>query len=135
MLLALTVLVVLTILPGLALASSWLDGLRGLIGEAHTIEADSGLARQEPAAEPDSETRLALVIGNSAYPNAPLKNPVNDAEDLAAKLKGLGFEVTQLLNAGSVVWRQRCASLPASLTARWPSVTSSSAPMLQTHSL
>jgi hypothetical protein len=38
--------------------------------------------------------RLALVIGNSAYQHAPLlKNPRNDAEDLAAALEKLGFTV------------------------------------------
>ena len=38
--------------------------------------------------------RVALVIGNSAYEHAaPLKNPRNDAEDLAVKLASLGFEV------------------------------------------
>lgn len=37
--------------------------------------------------------RLALVIGNSAYQTAPLKNPINDAEDMAATLKKLGFKV------------------------------------------
>lgn len=37
--------------------------------------------------------KTALVIGNAAYQHAPLKNPVNDAEDLAATLKSLGFTV------------------------------------------
>ena len=38
--------------------------------------------------------RLALVIGNSAYQNvARLTNPVNDATDIAAKLKTLQFDV------------------------------------------
>ncbi len=38
--------------------------------------------------------RVALVIGNGAYTNAPaLVNPRNDAEDMAAALKALGFEV------------------------------------------
>lgn len=37
--------------------------------------------------------RVALVIGNSAYPGAPLRNPVNDAKDMAATLRRLGFEV------------------------------------------
>ena len=40
--------------------------------------------------------RLALVIGNSAYNYSPLKNPVNDATDLSAKLKKLGFDVALL---------------------------------------
>jgi uncharacterized caspase-like protein len=40
------------------------------------------------------QRRVALVIGNSAYPGAgALKNPVNDANDIAAKLKRLGFDV------------------------------------------
>jgi uncharacterized caspase-like protein len=37
--------------------------------------------------------RLALVIGNGGYRDAPLKNPVNDARALAAGLSALGFEV------------------------------------------
>ncbi len=38
--------------------------------------------------------RVALVIGNAAYPHIPaLDNPVNDANDMTAALKGLGFEV------------------------------------------
>jgi len=37
--------------------------------------------------------RLALVIGNGAYQTAPLKNSKNDAEDMAATLKKLGFKV------------------------------------------
>jgi hypothetical protein len=40
-----------------------------------------------------AESRVALVIGNSTYVSGRLKNPVNDAEDIAAKLTGLGFYV------------------------------------------
>lgn len=41
-----------------------------------------------------SGNRIALVIGNAAYPAAgALKNPGNDARDIAAKLKRLGFDV------------------------------------------
>lgn len=39
------------------------------------------------------ERRTALVIGNSDYSSSPLKNPVNDAEDLAKLLNAHGFEV------------------------------------------
>jgi len=40
-----------------------------------------------------ADKRVALVIGNSAYRNAPpLPNPRNDAEDVAAALKRTGFE-------------------------------------------
>jgi formylglycine-generating enzyme required for sulfatase activity len=41
-----------------------------------------------------AETRVALVIGNGAYQHLPtLKNPPNDARDLAAALKKLDFDV------------------------------------------
>ena len=41
-----------------------------------------------------AEKRVALVIGSGAYVNAPtLANPKNDAEDMAAALKRLGFTV------------------------------------------
>ncbi len=38
--------------------------------------------------------RLALVIGNGAYRTAPLKNSVNDAEDVGKVLSSLGFKVS-----------------------------------------
>jgi formylglycine-generating enzyme required for sulfatase activity len=41
----------------------------------------------------------ALVIGNAKYERErPLANTVHDAEDVAAKLRGLGFEVVPLTN-------------------------------------
>jgi tetratricopeptide (TPR) repeat protein len=52
-----------------------------------------------PAAAPAIVTlgkRVALVIGNSAYQNTtPLPNPSNDASDIAAALKRLGFIVIE----------------------------------------
>src|ERR1043165_1502229 len=47
----------------------------------------------KPPAGAQAEPRIALVIGNSAYANAPLPNPVNDARDITATLKTVGFEV------------------------------------------
>ena len=44
--------------------------------------------------KPTIEKRLALVIGNGAYQHTTaLANPPNDAADMAATLKTLGFEV------------------------------------------
>lgn len=40
-----------------------------------------------------SERRVALVIGNSSYREAPLKNPANDAKAMAAALQKRGFKV------------------------------------------
>ena len=45
------------------------------------------------------ERRTALIIGNGGYSSSPLKNPVNDATDIAANLQRLGFTVTLKKNA------------------------------------
>ncbi len=44
--------------------------------------------------------RLALLIGNADYYFAPLKNPLNDANDLGSKLASIGFETTVITNPG-----------------------------------
>jgi len=45
--------------------------------------------------------KYALVIGNAAYAgSARLKNPVNDANDMAATLQELGFTVDKVLDGG-----------------------------------
>ncbi|MCX5855705.1 MAG: caspase domain-containing protein [Deltaproteobacteria bacterium] len=46
-----------------------------------------------------TERRLALVIGNGKYTSSPLRNPVNDAADMADALKKLGFNVILKTNA------------------------------------
>lgn len=50
--------------------------------------------------------RIALVIGNSNYTASPLKNPANDAEDLATTLRSLGFEVITRKNASQREMKQ-----------------------------
>lgn len=45
--------------------------------------------------------KKALCIGNGLYPEAPLKNPVNDATDLAQKLEALGFTCELCADASS----------------------------------
>ncbi len=54
----------------------------------------AGTARAQSAAQ--SPARMALLIGNAAYSEAPLRNPVNDVRELAGVLKPLGFAVTAL---------------------------------------
>jgi formylglycine-generating enzyme required for sulfatase activity len=56
--------------------------------------------QKEPQADVKKDQRVALVIGNSAYKTSPLKNPVNDAKDMANKLRGLGFVVIERSNLG-----------------------------------
>jgi uncharacterized caspase-like protein len=47
-----------------------------------------------------AEQRVALVIGNSAYPNNPLANPANDARLMSVALRGRGFAVIERLDVG-----------------------------------
>jgi len=53
-------------------------------------------AAQAPVKAP---ARIALVIGNAAYPSAPLANPLNDAADMAKELEAAGFTVIRRENA------------------------------------
>ena len=46
-----------------------------------------------------ASNRVALVIGNGEYSASPLKNPVNDATDIANLLEKLDFEVIKETNA------------------------------------
>ena len=70
---------------------------RGLIWGS-CIAALVALLGSAPAAAEGK--RVALVIGNGAYRNVPaLPNPPNDAGDIAAALRRLGFTVTLLANA------------------------------------
>ena len=60
--------------------------------------AVSLLSGMSPAALADK--RVALVVGNSAYQSTtPLANPLNDARDMGAALKSVGFEVVEALDA------------------------------------
>lgn len=48
-----------------------------------------------------AEKRVALVMGNGAYEHVPsLENPVNDAVDISAALRSLGFEVLSAIDVG-----------------------------------
>ncbi len=59
---------------------------------------ESGEGRKPPMAMAGLKAH-ALVIGNSAYEgNNRLANPAHDARAMAAKLRSLGFEVTQVLD-------------------------------------
>ena len=60
-----------------------------------TLASVSSVGAQVPREEP----RLALVIGNSAYRESPLRNPVNDVRAMAQRLRELGFTVLAHENA------------------------------------
>ena len=63
---------------------------------------DRVLRPSQPAAPAPAiaEQRIALVIGNGQYKDAPLHNPVNDAQAIAKVLSRSGFKVALKENIG-----------------------------------
>ncbi len=56
----------------------------------------------------NADKRVALVLGNSDYRSAPsLKNPSNDAEDVAAALTRIGFDVVHGVNLDYALMREQ----------------------------
>lgn len=57
-----------------------------------------------------ADRRIALVLGNSHYQNAPaLPNPVNDAQAMSDRLKGLGFEIVSGLDLTKAQTQEKIA--------------------------
>ena len=66
----------------------------GLLFAAAGLPGLAGQARANTSPPAPAQRKAALVIGNSAYRVGALKNPVNDAQAVAASLRTLGFDVT-----------------------------------------
>ncbi len=84
-------------LAGLALAGLALVACATQLAPARPPPAERGL---KLTAAP-SGARVALVIGNGAYPSGQLKNPPNDARLVADTLRRIGFDVTLASDAGA----------------------------------
>jgi Caspase domain len=76
--------------------------------------AGFALAQTTPRGDP----RVALVIGNGAYTDAPLKNPANDAQQMAQVLRRLGFEVIELRDGRREQMTRAIEQLQSALTGR-----------------
>lgn len=86
---------------GLALRSVRAFGLVAavaLVWPATSMAQDRGIG----ATQRQDRNKIALVIGNGSYDTAPLRNPPNDARDMARTLRDLGFEVIHRRNADQV---------------------------------
>lgn len=62
------------------------------------FSANAAEPKRNLTAAATGEKRVALVIGNGKYPGIPLKNPTNDARDMAAALRKIGFDVIEKTN-------------------------------------
>jgi uncharacterized caspase-like protein len=69
----------------------------------------------DPVPAASGEQRIALVIGNGTYRDAPLLNPPNDAEDVAKRLSELGFRVMLHQNATQRQMKQAIRDFSAAL--------------------
>lgn len=68
----------------------------------------------QPRARLEAGTRVALVMGNGAYMNVTdLPNPPNDARDIAAALRDLGFKVIEGYDLDSTTMRGKIAEFGA----------------------
>ena len=67
-----------------------------------------------------AEPRIALVIGNSAYPSGPLRNPANDAELMKGTLVKVGFEVIAKRDADQITMKRAIQEFGARLDAAGP---------------
>jgi len=65
-----------------------------------------------------AEPRTALVVGNGAYSYARLRNPVNDAGDVAAALRGAGFDVILKTDADQRTMKEAIRSFGDTLKSR-----------------
>ena len=65
----------------------------------HLLRILSILLLNFPSAVYSAQNRIALVVGNGAYRDAPLRNPVNDARLMRNLLRKAGFSVTIVENA------------------------------------
>ena len=65
-----------------------------------------------------SQNKIALVIGNSSYQNAELRNPINDATDFAVKLITLDFTVTLKKDLNQDQFEEAVRDFTASIESR-----------------
>lgn len=83
--------------------------IRTAVLAAVVLTAAAALAVAAPLVAGPAEAasqRVALVIGNNAYADGVLKNPINDARSMAATLRELEFEVQVLENADRTVMQR-----------------------------
>jgi len=77
------------------------------------VSTDTG---SDATARAVAQRRVALVIGNSAYRYTPkLANPRNDAADIAAALRKLGFQVIEGFDLDKVAFERKIRDFAASL--------------------
>jgi len=87
----------------------------GVVGAA--LGTPRAQDRRLPETSSQAGRRVALTIGNDAYPAARLKNARNDATVVGGALRELGFAVTTVQDAGRTVLTEALTRFAADLRA------------------
>ncbi len=92
---------------------------RTLVSSAKLSVVAVSLMALSLAAQAPIDVRVALVIGNAAYPGTmALKNPANDAVAMSAALKALGFTVIEAKDASRAQMEDAIQKMFGSLKGR-----------------
>jgi len=85
------------------------------------LDAAKAVATEQDLEAAKRPSRIALVIGNSNYQNAPqLANPDNDAQSMAQFLNSAGFEVISATDLGQNDMLRVVQDFSAKVSARGP---------------
>ena len=82
--------------PGFGPARPADDRAEGPFRSSTPANSDASTPTNSDASDPGPEARHALLIGNGAYHEAPLRNPIRDIRLVGAALSQLGFAVTMI---------------------------------------
>lgn len=97
-------------------ASKNFGALKSLLPVLRLVAVASALTVASVSAQAPLDIRVALIIGNSAYPgNMALVNPANDAQAMADVLKRLGFNVIELRDGNKAQMSAAIAKVSQSL--------------------
>jgi len=78
--------------------------------------SDAKITSTLPEIKQEDVAKHALIIGNSSYNYSPLKNPANDASDIALTLEKLGFDVILKTNVNQEQMEDAIADFGRDLT-------------------
>lgn len=87
-----------------------------LFSYSASAQTSRELIRDKPPAQ--SAARTALVIGNGQYADSPLRNPPNDAADMAEALRSLGFEVLSFVDLDQIGMKRAIRDFGTKLRAK-----------------
>ena len=90
-----------TTIPTIPARRRWLTQVTAL-ATSTALPLTVNEARAQSASTLENPARIALVVGNADYIQAPLLNPAREAQAIGSTLRNMGFRVDVKLNAGRI---------------------------------